>query len=80
MEKFGIFNILSALSALSAQNRENSATDSEKMENNSPIVEEKTDAENVGIFTSEERKNKMLEVLTKHDEISKRIDKKKVPR
>lgn len=77
VEKFGIFNILSALSSFSAKTDENSNDKNDIGETNSNSEKTPRDVSSVGIFTGEERKNKMLDILIKHDEISKRIDKKK---
>ena len=46
----------------------------------SQATEKSQNAEKGGIFSGEERKMKMLEVLLKHEQISKRIDKKNSPR
>ena len=43
-------------------------------------TEKSQNADKGGIFSGEERKKKMLEVLLKHEQISKRIDKKNSPR
>lgn len=77
MEKFGIFNILSALGNLSEESRGEAAQTADK-----PAAQtDEAPPAPVGIFTGEERMNKMLGVLERHEQISKRIDKNsKTPR
>ena len=76
MEKFGIFNILSALGNLTQEKNGDTA------QKNDASPAEKDNRENIppsqpGIFTDEERMHKMLDVLERHDRISRRIDQKK---
>lgn len=75
MEKFGIFNILSALGNLAEEKGETA-----KKEESAPAPPATAPAERAGIFTGEERMNKMLGVLERHDQISRRIDSRKPPR
>lgn len=78
MEKFGIFNILSALGNLTEEARQ----DAPETVNPPPAQSCKTQGAPVsepGIFTGEERMNKMLSVLERHEQISKRIDKNNKP-
>ncbi len=76
MEKFGIFNILSALCNLAEEKGETA----KKEEESAPAPPAPAPAERAGIFTGEERMNKMLSVLERHDMISRRIDSRKPPR
>ena len=59
MEKFGIFNILSALGNLAEEKGETA----KKEEESAPAPPAPAPAERAGIFTGEERMNKMLSVL-----------------
>ena len=56
MEKFGIFNILSALGNLAEEKGETA----KKEEESAPAPPAPAPAERAGIFTGEERMNKML--------------------
>jgi len=76
VEKFGIFNILSALGNLAEEKGETA----KKEEESAPAPPAPAPAERAGIFTGEERMNKMLSVLERHDMISRRIDSRKPPR
>ena len=80
MEKFGIFNILSALNKLTDDANGETAAQSD-----APAAPQSAPAQTpnvpTGIFTGEERMNKMLDVLARHELISKRIEKnEKTPR
>ena len=69
MEKFGIFNILSALNSLTSQ----SGNQKKEEESKPPKKTEKGDVFNPPIYQMNSKP--MLDILAKHDEISKRIDK-----
>lgn len=77
MEKFGIFNILSALSDSLAKSEDSDKKDGaagrEKEEPERPA----TAGPRAGIFTPEERANRMIGILERHERISKNIDRKK---
>ena len=73
MEKFGIFQVLSALAGLSETQTPPPAADSE------PAAPESAPptATNPGLFTDTERLRRAEQMLARHDEISRRIDRNK---
>jgi len=76
MEKFGIFNILSALNSLTSNGSSNK-TDSETTENKQQTqkkAETNADLQPPQYFLSSKP---MLDIIARHEEISKRIDKNK---
>ncbi len=92
MEKFGIFNLLSALADLSSQKKDaqeyeepQPAGPNETRDFPAANVSAKEDASaeetprafDSGIFTAEQRKMRMMNILERHDSISRRIDTKK---
>jgi hypothetical protein len=74
MEKFGIFNILSALNTLTSGGA--SGQKEQKTEENKEMQQKNTNNSDTFNPPSYPMSSKpMLDVLARHDEISKRIDK-----
>lgn len=73
MEKFGIFNILSALSGLTPKEEPQQPANDQPQ----PAPEQENVHKQSGIFTPDERANRAIGILERHEQIARKIDRKK---